>query len=135
MRKGSRDPGKPYYPVGSRVPRTYLLTYLLTYFLSYLEREREKRNGWFEPRANILPYTFSSKIFTKDESRPGKSLLGDARILRVSTENIRNGLANRKIPPTKAARRALSKNRVPPLPRSFGSVPPSLSFPCRLSTC
>lgn len=65
---------------------TYLLTCLLTFFLTWRERERERRNGWFEPRANILPYTFSSKIFTKDESRPGKSLLGDARILRVSTE-------------------------------------------------
>lgn len=64
MTKGSRDPGKPYYPVGSRVPRTYLLTYLLT-LLSFLlgsrsgeiKRERErKERARNEPRANILRY-------------------------------------------------------------------------------
>lgn len=158
MTKGSRDPGKPYYPVGSRVPRTYLLACLLSYLLTYLdlararqkekEREREGRGMARSSREPTFSDTPSLPRFSRRTNLDqGKSLLGDARILGISTEpgeyskwpsESQNPANKGRSPRTFEKPRASSTSSLClSLSRFSSSLPalPSLSFPCRLSTC
>lgn len=158
MTKGSRDPGKPYYPVGSRVPRTYLLACLLSYLLTYLdlararqkekEREREGRGMAGSSREQTFSDTPSLPRFSRRTNLDqGKSLLGDARILGISTEpgeyskwpsESQNPANKGRSPRTFEKPRASSTSSLClSLSRFSSSLPalPSLSFPCRLSTC
>ena len=106
-------------------------------------RKERARN---EPRANILRYIL---LLFQDFSRrtnldQGKSLLGDARILWVSTEpgeyskwpsESQNPANKGRSPRTFEKPRASSTSSLLLSLSRLGSSLPSLPFPCRLSTC